>query len=284
MNGKILVAVGTVASVCVGASAQVATSATAAQPGTPQVAPAGSVIYDNQYTGLSGFGNAAQLFEPTFSGYDIWLGDDFSAAANFDQIEISSVGFVQDAAGPGDPFLVEFLEGRIYDAIPNDANANLIMTSDQVNDFNGIDTWTANFNEQCLPAGDYFFVFAARNDFVANKQTFYFQETQQAGNDGFQWNPNGAFGFPGNLQFITTDDGVTPSAPNVLIVGAETEECGPVGCFADCDGNGALNILDFVCYQGLFQSGDPNADCDDNGSLNILDFVCFQGAFQDGCP
>ena len=55
-------------------------------------------------------------------------------------------------------------------------------------------------------------------------------------------------------------------------------------CFADCDGSGELNILDFVCYQGLFQSGDPGADCDGNGLLNILDFVCFQGAFQAGCP
>jgi hypothetical protein len=55
-------------------------------------------------------------------------------------------------------------------------------------------------------------------------------------------------------------------------------------CFADCDGNGELNILDFVCYQGLFQSGDPGADCDGNGELNILDFVCFQTAFQAGCP
>ena len=55
-------------------------------------------------------------------------------------------------------------------------------------------------------------------------------------------------------------------------------------CFADCDGNGTLNILDFVCYQGLFQAGDPGADCDGNGALNILDFVCFQGEFQQGCP
>ena len=55
-------------------------------------------------------------------------------------------------------------------------------------------------------------------------------------------------------------------------------------CFADCDNNGQLNILDFVCYQGLFQAGDMAADCDDNGQLNILDFVCFQGAFQAGCP
>jgi hypothetical protein len=56
------------------------------------------------------------------------------------------------------------------------------------------------------------------------------------------------------------------------------------GCFPDCDENGALNILDFVCYQGKFQAGDPGADCDGNGMLNILDFVCFQGEFQAGCP
>ena len=54
-------------------------------------------------------------------------------------------------------------------------------------------------------------------------------------------------------------------------------------CDADCDGNGELNILDFVCFQTLFQSGDDSADCDASGELNILDFVCFQTAFQIGC-
>lgn len=55
-------------------------------------------------------------------------------------------------------------------------------------------------------------------------------------------------------------------------------------CLADCDGSGALNILDFVCFQQKFVSGDLGADCDGSGALNILDFVCFQQAFQAGCP
>jgi hypothetical protein len=55
------------------------------------------------------------------------------------------------------------------------------------------------------------------------------------------------------------------------------------GCEADCNGDGTLNILDFVCFQGLFTAGDLEADCNGDGVLNILDFVCFQGAFQDGC-
>jgi len=55
-------------------------------------------------------------------------------------------------------------------------------------------------------------------------------------------------------------------------------------CPADCNGDGVLNILDFVCFQGLFQSGDDDADFNGDGVLNILDFVAFQGAFVEGCP
>ena len=56
------------------------------------------------------------------------------------------------------------------------------------------------------------------------------------------------------------------------------------GCAADVNGDGELNILDFVAFQELFVAGDPGADCDANGALNILDFVCFQGVFNAGCP
>jgi probable HAF family extracellular repeat protein len=56
------------------------------------------------------------------------------------------------------------------------------------------------------------------------------------------------------------------------------------GCAADVNGDGALNILDFVAFQVLFVGGDPGADCDGNGALNILDFVCYQRLFQAGCP
>ena len=55
-------------------------------------------------------------------------------------------------------------------------------------------------------------------------------------------------------------------------------------CTADCDSNGVLNVLDFVCFQQRFVAGDPAADCDDNGALNVLDFVCYQQAFVGGCP
>jgi probable HAF family extracellular repeat protein len=56
------------------------------------------------------------------------------------------------------------------------------------------------------------------------------------------------------------------------------------GCSADCDGSGALDFFDFLCFQNLFAAGDPEADCDGSGDLNFFDFLCFQNEFAAGCP
>jgi hypothetical protein len=55
------------------------------------------------------------------------------------------------------------------------------------------------------------------------------------------------------------------------------------GCAADCNDDGSLNVLDFVCFQGEWQDQTPLGDCDGNGLYNILDFVCFQGLLVGGC-
>jgi hypothetical protein len=54
-------------------------------------------------------------------------------------------------------------------------------------------------------------------------------------------------------------------------------------CYADCDGSGALDIDDFICFQTFFALADPYADCDGSGTLNIDDFICFQTLFAIGC-
>ena len=59
---------------------------------------------------------------------------------------------------------------------------------------------------------------------------------------------------------------------------------GEAPCFADCDGSGDINTLDFLCFLNLFSASDPAADCDGSGSINTLDFLCFLNAFNDGCP
>ena len=54
-------------------------------------------------------------------------------------------------------------------------------------------------------------------------------------------------------------------------------------CYADCDGDGALTIFDFLCFQNKFAVRDLAADCDLDGRWTIFDFLCFQNRFDNGC-
>lgn len=95
--------------------------------------------------------------------------------------------------------------------------------------------------------------------------------------------------------FEKTDNfatGVTLTADTAYVSATADEEAGPnagavyvyaVGCDADVNGDGSLDVLDFVAFQQLFQAGDDAADCDANGTLDVLDFVCFSAVFQAGC-
>jgi len=56
------------------------------------------------------------------------------------------------------------------------------------------------------------------------------------------------------------------------------------GCYADCTGEGDLDIFDFLCFQDAFAVRDPYADCTGEGTFDIFDFLCFQDAFATGCP
>jgi hypothetical protein len=57
-----------------------------------------------------------------------------------------------------------------------------------------------------------------------------------------------------------------------------------VTCYPDCDGDGALDFFDFLCFQNAFLAGDPYADCDCDGTLDFFDFLCFQNEFLAACP
>jgi hypothetical protein len=55
-------------------------------------------------------------------------------------------------------------------------------------------------------------------------------------------------------------------------------------CYPDCNGDGALNLSDFGCFQTAFALGQSYADCNGDGVLNLSDFGCFQTKFALGCP
>jgi hypothetical protein len=55
-------------------------------------------------------------------------------------------------------------------------------------------------------------------------------------------------------------------------------------CYPDCNGDGALTVADFGCFQTLFVSGSCYADCNGDGVRTVADFGCFQTKFVTGCP
>jgi hypothetical protein len=58
---------------------------------------------------------------------------------------------------------------------------------------------------------------------------------------------------------------------------------GETACEGDCDGSGALDFFDLMCFMGLFSSSDPVADCDRSGELDMFDVVCFQELMAGSC-
>jgi hypothetical protein len=61
--------------------------------------------------------------------------------------------------------------------------------------------------------------------------------------------------------------------------------CAAASCRVDLDGNGVVNIQDFLRYLQAFGTADVSvADWDGNGSINIQDFLAFLSAFAAGCP
>jgi hypothetical protein len=90
--------------------------------------------------------------------------------------------------------------------------------------------------------------------------------------------------WPGSNNFGQTAPSYVYAAPcndpDILnVTGVE----GGVSCYADCNGDGVVNIFDFLCFQGKVSTGDPSADCNGDGPINIFDFLCFQGAVTQGC-
>lgn len=55
-------------------------------------------------------------------------------------------------------------------------------------------------------------------------------------------------------------------------------------CRADLDGNGELDIADFVKFQMMFAAGDMRVDFDGDGSLDFFDVLAYQNMFSGGCP
>ncbi len=60
---------------------------------------------------------------------------------------------------------------------------------------------------------------------------------------------------------------------------------GEPGCYADCTGDGILDLFDFLCFVNAFNAASPAANCDHDCAqkLDLFDFLCYTNAFNAGC-
>jgi len=54
-------------------------------------------------------------------------------------------------------------------------------------------------------------------------------------------------------------------------------------CYADFDGNGTLDLFDFLGFVNAFNAQNQKADCIDDNAFDLFDFLCFVNAFNAGC-
>ncbi|MCW5776928.1 MAG: hypothetical protein KIS87_10860 [Phycisphaeraceae bacterium] len=111
--------------------------------------------------------------------------------------------------------------------------------------------------------------------------------------DGQAWSALGS-GMNDSVHALTVfDDGSGPAlyAGGAFITSpagdsylAKWQGCAGTPCYADCNGDGNVNTLDFLCYLNRYVTGDPAADCNGDTLVNTLDFVCFLNAYTAGCP
>jgi hypothetical protein len=55
-------------------------------------------------------------------------------------------------------------------------------------------------------------------------------------------------------------------------------------CPADCNADGRLNVLDFMCFLNAYASRDAFANAHADGVFDVTDFMAFMDRFAAGCP
>jgi hypothetical protein len=72
------------------------------------------------------------------------------------------------------------------------------------------------------------------------------------------------------------------SAPVQMVVAWNTEGA-PPPCDAGLNGDGTLDLFDFLQFTNLFNDHDGQADCDADGEFSLFDFLCFTNEFNAAC-
>ena len=244
------------------------------------VAPAGDVLWDQPTDGGGAF--VDQTF-PDFPDFDTYLVCDVVVDEPGWNVTGVTMFFTDPGTWPmGDnPATLNIFEKTGTLPEPGDDPAAGMQVTAQIEpDVFGLAITAAGLDINLAP-GEYWIGLTPDVNFGQFGQAFHLETFFPQGDGTAARNPGGAFAIGSDWIDAGTAFGGVPGWDGAIRVNG-TEGAGV--CIADCNGDGVLNILDFVCFQTEWQNQTALGDCDGNGLYNILDFVCFQGEFQQGCP
>jgi hypothetical protein len=132
----------------------------------------------------------------------------------------------------------------------------------------------------------------AQHMFTPPGGTPYTSGTMDLFYDNQQINTQGPLPYPGNVSAVTSplaqraiacidlySNGADPMYYDSLTL---TRSAPP--CRVDVNGDGQVNVGDFLAFLQLFATADPRADFTGDGQVNISDFLAFLQLFAAGCP
>jgi hypothetical protein len=93
--------------------------------------------------------------------------------------------------------------------------------------------------------------------------------------------------FSGDLDEVALYDRLlTPEEVAAHYEALVAGEGGGTVCYADINGDGVLDLFDFLTFVNRFNAGNASADCIPSAcepSLDLFDFLCFVNQFNAGC-
>jgi len=244
---------------------------------------------------------ANQDFEAAYDIYDAVVADSFSSAGgNINQVEMvlgGWNGFVDPSSVSG--YTANIFSGSAAAAVSTtgDIASQLVDVANVTAD----PAWLgANFL-MVVPtainaiAGTNWLGVIPSNDFATGGQTGVADSLTSDGMAGFQANPGGGFGLPGNVQDLEDATGAPGHAALRAGSGAPIDPCSlPLAdlCPTDVDGDGSVAVSDILeiigqwgqCGDGTFRpSGDvaplPNGDC----CVTVADVLAVVGSWGADC-
>jgi hypothetical protein len=273
---------------------------TVSAAGDPGAYPISIIVNSNSYGEVfTGSDHSGYTVGPSTGEFLItnMPGNDGAQSGNLASGRIKAMGFTLP---PGDDYTLDEVHLRL--------NITSLTTNPLVRIFDDVGGLPTNslgtmVNPAITATGIANYIFTPFNTLTLEQETPYWLVVYNTVDNSMNWVASDPPQIPAGIavhsgSLWNGNTGPNPPVDPSAIINSYTIIASPVsqGCYADCDGNQALNVDDFLCFINEFAQAQAltpaqqvvhYANCDGSTSepgLTVDDFLCFINEFAAGCP